>query len=187
MVKFIAKVVSSLWLFAGKDKRRSMRYRVESWLWGRSVRRTAKSVGKHLIMHGPAVVTPTTTIGDYVGFDHVRIHGGGDVTIGSHTFISENTLIYSQNHDYDTGELIPFGFKYTLRPVKIDDCVWIGTNVIILPGTHIGEGAIIQAGAVVHGEIPPMAIAGGNPAKVFAWRDREHYEELKAKGRFAIA
>ena len=65
--------------------------------------------------------------------------------------------------------------------------MWIGTNVIILPGTHIGEGAIIQAGAVVHGEIPPMAIAGGNPAKVFAWRDREHYEELKAKGRFAVA
>ena len=71
--------------------------------------------------------------------------------------------------------------------MKIDDCVWIGSNVIILPGTHIGEGAIIQAGSVVHGEIPPMAIAGGNPAKVFASRDRRHYEELKAKGRFAVA
>ena len=187
MVKFIAKVVSLLWLFSGKDKRRSMRYRVESWLWGRSVRRRARKVGKTLFMHGPAIVTSATTIGEGCGMHSLRIHGGGDVTLGDHVFIGDNTLIYSQNHEYDTGELIPFGFKYTLKPVRIDDCVWIGTNVIILPGTHIGEGAIIQAGAVVHGEIPPMAIAGGNPAKVFAWRDREHYEELKAKGRFAVA
>ena len=43
----------------------------------------------------------------------------------------------------------------------------IGSNVTILPGTTIGEGAIIQAGAVVHGEIPPCAIVGGNPAKDF--------------------
>jgi len=70
------------------------------------------------------------------------------------------------------------------RDVEIGDCVWLGARVTVLPGAKIGEGAIIQAGAVVHGEIPPCAIAGGNPAKVFAWRDRAHYEELKAKGAF---
>ena len=59
-------------------------------------------------------------------------------------------------------------------------------NVLILPGTHIGEGAIIQAGSVVHGYIPALAIAGGNPAKVFSWRDRKHYEVLKKSGRFAF-
>ena len=187
MVKFVAKVVSLLWMFAGKDKRRAARFRVESWLWSRSLRRKAKSVGKAIFLHGPVVVTPATTIGEGCGMHTLHIHGGGDVTLGDHVFIGENTLIYSQNHEYDTGELIPIGFKYILKPVKIDDCVWIGSNVIILPGTHIGEGAIIQAGSVVHGEIPPMAIAGGNPAKVFASRDRRHYEELKAKGRFAVA
>ncbi len=187
MVKFIAKVVSLLWIFAGKNKRRSIRFRIESWLWSRSVRRKAKRVGKTIYLHGPLVVTNTTTIGEGCGLHTFRVHGGGDVTLGDHVFVGENTLIYSQNHDYDTGELIPFGFNYTLKPVRIDDCVWIGSDVIILPGTHIGEGAIIQAGSVVHGEIPPMAIAGGNPAKAFASRDREHYEKLKAKGRFAVA
>ncbi|MBR5589795.1 MAG: 2,3,4,5-tetrahydropyridine-2,6-carboxylate N-succinyltransferase, partial [Phascolarctobacterium sp.] len=54
----------------------------------------------------------------------------------------------------------------------------------ILPGTHIGEGVIVQAGAVVHGEIPPYAIVGGNPAKVFKYRDIEHYNKLKAEGKF---
>ncbi len=55
---------------------------------------------------------------------------------------------------------------------------------MILPGTKIGEGAIIQGGAVVHGEIPPYAIAGGNPAKVFKYRDIEHFKKLKAEGKF---
>ena len=56
--------------------------------------------------------------------------------------------------------------------------------MILLPGTTIGDGAIIQAGSVVHGEIPPLAIAGGNPAKVFAWRDKEKYDAHFAAGRF---
>ena len=53
----------------------------------------------------------------------------------------------------------------------------------VLPWTHIGEGAIIQASAVVHGDIPPYAIAGGNPAKVFKYRDIEHFQKLKAEGK----
>ena len=70
------------------------------------------------------------------------------------------------------------------KDVTIDDFVWLGSRVTILPGTKIGEGAIIQAGSVVHGEIPPYAIAGGNPAKVFKYRDIEHFKKLKAEGRF---
>ena len=59
--------------------------------------------------------------------------------------------------------------------------MWIGARVVILPGTVIGEGAIVQAGAVVHGKIPPLSIVGGNPAKVFAQRDEIHYRNLKTK------
>jgi acetyltransferase-like isoleucine patch superfamily enzyme len=58
---------------------------------------------------------------------------------------------------------------------------------MILPGTHIGEGAIIQGGAVVHGDIPPFSIAGGNPAKVFKYRNKEHFEKLKNEKRFFIS
>lgn len=49
---------------------------------------------------------------------------------------------------------------------------------------RIGEGAIIQAGSVVVKDVPPLAIVGGNPARVFKWRDKAHYYELKEKKQF---
>ena len=52
------------------------------------------------------------------------------------------------------------------KPVIIEDDVWIGTKTILLPGVHIGKGAIIGAGSVVTKNIPPYTIAVGNPAVV---------------------
>jgi acetyltransferase-like isoleucine patch superfamily enzyme len=102
--------------------------------------------------------------------------------LADHVVIGQNTVIHTQNHDYDTGNKIPFGSGWSLKPVCIDEGVWIASSVIILPGTHIGEGAIIQAGSVVHGEIPPFAIAGGNPCRPFSQRNKERYLQLKDKG-----
>ena len=59
---------------------------------------------------------------------------------------------------------------YPEEEVVISDDVWIGTRVIILPGVHVGKGAIIGAGAVVTKDIPDYTIVGGNPARVI--RDR---------------
>ena len=92
--------------------------------------------------------------------------------------------VFTRNHNYDKGDAIPYGRTYIKKDVVIGDFVWIGIQVILLPGTTIGEGAIIQAGAVVHVNIPAYAIAGGNPAKVFAQRDVEHFKRLKAEGKF---
>ena len=56
--------------------------------------------------------------------------------------------------------------------VEIADGVWIGNNVIILPGVHIGEKAIIGAGSVVTKNVPPFSIAVGNPARIIKKFDR---------------
>lgn len=131
------------------------------------------------------MVTHKTTIGADVGIGGLRVFGGGRVTIGDHVVFGPAVLIQTQNHDYH-GETLPFGQKYVFKDVTIGDNVWIGMGVHILPETTIGEGAIIQGGAVVHGKIPPLAIAGGNPAVVFAQRDGEHYNRLKAAGQFLL-
>ena len=54
--------------------------------------------------------------------------------------------------------------------IVLDDDVWIGYNVTILSGVHIGQGAIVAAGAVVTKDVPPYAIIGGVPAKIIKYR-----------------
>ena len=49
----------------------------------------------------------------------------------------------------------------------------------VMPGVHIGDGAIIAAGSVVTKSVPKCAIVGGNPAKIIGYRDIEQYESLE--------
>lgn len=93
-------------------------------------------------------------------------------------------LMITQIHNYDTGNAIPYDDTYILKDIIIEDNVWFGDRVIVLGGVRIEEGAIIQAGSVVVNDIPKYAIVGGSPAKVFKYRDIEHYEKLKKEGKF---
>ena len=139
---------------------------------------TAKSIGKNFQCSRFSTVNKNTVIKDHVKLNGMRISGNGDVVLGNYFVAGFDSQIISSNHNYE-GNDIPYDGTSIKKGVTIGDFVWIGAKVIILPGTVIGEGAIIQAGAVVHGEIPPYAIAGGNPAKVFKYRNIEHFIELK--------
>ena len=79
--------------------------------------------------------------------------------------------MYSRNHAFDRID-IPMCEQGYLpeKTIVISDDVWIGGHVIILPGVHIGNGAIVGAGAVVTKDVPQYAIVGGNPAKVIKYR-----------------
>ena len=160
-----------------------MRQPVQNFVFGSTVRGKAQSIGRDLHLHGPCTITRTTIIGNGVSMGGVFVFGGGRCVIADHAHFGPEVLILTQNHDYE-GDALPYGKRFVLKDVEIGEAAWIGARVTILPGTRIGEGAIIQAGAVVHGDIPPCAIAGGNPAKVFAWRDKEHFAALKEQGRF---
>ena len=83
------------------------------------------------------------------------------ITIGNDVYIGERTSIRdSNNHkmNYD-------GYVET-APIIIGNHVWIGMNVIILPGVTIGDGAVVAAGAVVTRDVPPKSLVGGVPAKI---------------------
>ena len=182
MIKFIVDILT--FYVPGKKLRNKLRVRLKTLIFGCKIYGKAKSVGKGLYVGGPSYVNKNTVLGDRVCFNGMRIYGNGNVKIGNYFHSGVECMIITQNHNYDTGESIPYDDKFVYKDVEIGDCVWIGSRVMILPGTKIGEGAIIQGGAVVHGEIPPYAIAGGNPAKVFKYRDIEHYQKLKAEGKF---
>lgn len=181
MMAFAAKL-ATFWIFP-RSLRERLRKAIVFAIYGFPVRRRARRTGKGLHCNGPVRVTRKTVLGDHVCFNGATFFGGGEVAIGDWFHSCEGLKIFTRNHDYE-GEALPYDANFVHKKVTIGDCVWIGAYVILLPGTTIGDGAIIQAGSVVHGEIPPLAIAGGNPAKVFAWRDKDRYERLKAAGRF---
>lgn len=116
-------------------------------------------------------------------FNGCKILGKGKVIIGDNFHSAENLIVLTSFHNYK-GESLPYDHTVISKDVIIGENVWVGINVIILGGVSIGEGAIIQAGSVVSKNIEPLGIAGGNPAKVFKFRDSEHYSLLKSRNKF---
>jgi acetyltransferase-like isoleucine patch superfamily enzyme len=53
-----------------------------------------------------------------------------------------------------------------MKPVIIEDDVWLGERAVILKGVNIGRGSIVAAGSMVTKSIPPMSIVAGNPARI---------------------
>lgn len=139
--------------------------------------------GGHPAANGFTWLGRNCTIGENCNFNGMRIRGFGHVTIGNNFHSGEDCLIMTSNHNYE-GEALPYDATTVDRDVTIGDNVWIGSRVIILPGATLGDGCIIQAGSVVVGCIPQLSIAGGHPAKVFSYRNKEHYEELLQEGKF---
>ena len=148
------------------------------------IKRQAKYFGKGLKVNGKSRVNRNTVLGNNVNFNGMTITGIGEVTIGNNFHSGPGCIIMNSYHNYDKGTAIPYDSTYTHKDVVIEDNVWLGSNVTILGGVTIGEGAIIQIGSVVVSSIPSCAIAGGHPAKVYKYRDKEHYYKLKAEGKF---
>lgn len=95
----------------------------------------------------------------------------GDVRIGKDVMMGTNCIIYTRNHSFDRTDIPMWkqGFS-EVKPVIIDDDVWIGGRVTILPGVHVGKGAVIGAASVVTKDVPAYAIVVGNPAKIIKYR-----------------
>jgi len=111
------------------------------------------------------------SIGDHSGIGEDSILGQDDeIRIGNNVLIGPQLMIFTQNHNFsDTTRLIREQGA-TRRPVLIEDDVWIGARVIVLPGVTIGRGSVVAAGAVVTKSFPPYSIIGGVPAKIIGNR-----------------
>ena len=96
----------------------------------------------------------------------------GPLEIGDDVMMGPDVMIFHADHAMVRRD-IPMRVQGDTKskPVVIGNDVWIGARVIILKGVHVGDGAVIAAGAVVSKDVPPYAIVGGVPAKVIKYRD----------------
>lgn len=132
------------------------------------------TIGERVVFYPGVWIAPgrNLTIGDDVDLAlNVQIETSGGVTIGDRTLVGYGTKIFSRNHiiPQKPGRIFSSGHRFDA--VSIGKDVWLGANVIVLPGRTIGDGAVVGAGSVVTKNVAPYAIVAGNPAKLVRERD----------------
>jgi maltose O-acetyltransferase len=158
-------------------------WRLGYWLRAALARRIFRHCGPGvLIKHGAyfgsgsdVELGARSQIGHNARIDH-------DVVIGEDVLMGPDVVMMSAGHAYEDASVpINRQGQTPRRPIRIGNDVWIGTRVVVLPGVHIADGAVIGANAVVTRDVPAYAVVAGVPAKVVhmrgARRDREGVPE----------
>ncbi|HRH95827.1 MAG TPA: acyltransferase [Prosthecobacter sp.] len=137
-----------------------------------STRGTRIIIGAHTQIYDFVCIRAVGGTGDLVMGEHCYINPhcvmftGNGITLGNYVLLAPGVMLMPANHAFDRRD-IPVrhqGFLESKGGISIEDDVWIGANSVILDGTHIGKGAVIAAGSVVRGQVPPYEIWGGTPA-----------------------
>lgn len=90
----------------------------------------------------------------------VYLDNRGGIAIGAQVSIAHDARIYTMGHDVHADD-----FATKARPVRIDDHAVVFAGAMLMPGVHLGRGAVVMAGAVVTQDVPERRIVGGNPAR----------------------
>jgi len=93
-----------------------------------------------------------------------RFETGAAIRIGDRVHIGHDVTLLTTTHEIGPHEQRSHG--RVVAPVTVGDGVWIGTRALVLPGVEIGAGAVVAAGSVVTGSVPPDTVVAGVPAKV---------------------
>lgn len=110
--------------------------------------------------------------------DNALLDARRGLIIGNNVVFSSNVSIYTLQHDYRSPY---FSCPPEGGQVIIEDRVWFGANVIVLPGVRIGEGAVCCAGCVVTKSVAPYDVVAGIPAKKISERPKNLIYESKGR------
>ncbi len=105
----------------------------------------------------------------FVGFN-TRINVFADIRIGQEVSIGANSYLASNNHNYQLTDISIQAQGFSGSPIVIEDDVWLGCHVTVLPGVRIGRGAVVGAGSVVTKSVPAGEVWAGVPARRIAER-----------------
>lgn len=150
--------------------------RIKQWIRFEKARRKAiksgSSIGKNVIILPELAkrANKNLKIGDNSSIGSYKLDTRSPIKIGKNVIISNDSEIITTSHYIDSPE-----WEHKNYGIEIEDYAWIASNVLILPSCRrIGYGAVIGAGAVVLKDVPPMAVVGGNPARIIKERKCVH-------------
>ena len=114
-------------------------------------------------------------IGNNVGLNYnvmVNADCGGSIQIGDDVSIGPYTVMRASNHNFERIDIPIKVQKHVPGTIVIENDVWIGAHVVILPNVKIGHATVIGAGSIVTKDIPPFSVAAGNPARIIKSREK---------------
>lgn len=126
-------------------------------------------VGHRAMLNGDTRNPLVVGNGSWIGPD-CYLHSGGGIRIGEHVGLAPRvTILTSKHEETPPGTPLIFG-ELRLEPVEIGDGCDVGIGATLLPGTRLGSGVLVGAGAVVKGEFPDDVVIAGVPARVIRAR-----------------
>ena len=163
-------------------------------LWGMvyknyGLKHGSAHIGRNVVVYKPENLYMHEHTG--IGFDSVIMNWRANFVMKKYSAAAFGLKVITGNHmrlkgkfyrqvtDADKAQLEK-GNEYD-KDVIVEEDVWMGANVTLMGGSHIGRGCNIGSGSVVRGNIPPYAVVYGNPAKVvgFTFSPKEIVEHEK--------
>jgi len=139
------------------------------------------SIGKGSTIHCNAKFYSVKNIvigRDSIIGENAVLDGRAGLKIGDHVDIASEVMIYNSQHNINDPD-----FKAENKPVVVEDYVFIGPRVIILPGVRIGMGAVVAAGAVVTRDVRERSVVAGVPAQEIGERKIKKFSYVLGRPR----
>ncbi len=132
------------------------------WIKRSLLRLFGSKLGRGLVIkQGVSIKFPwRLNIGEHVWMgENVWIENQADVTIGSHSCLSQGACLLTGNHNHKKE-----GFDLLLEPIDLENGVWIGARAVVCPGVRCETHAILTVNSVATHDLEAYSIYQGNPA-----------------------
>jgi acetyltransferase-like isoleucine patch superfamily enzyme len=102
--------------------------------------------------------------------EDIHLNGFGGIRIGDRVLIGHRCTFFADEHKFEDPGTLIWHQGRAAAPIRVEDDVYVGCNVVVLAGVTIGRGAVVGAAAVVTRDVPPLAVVAGAPARVLRYR-----------------
>lgn len=173
MWTFKKKFFNLLYIIFAKELPISRRCIIFKKIRAYFAKKIMKKTGININIEKGAKINPAISIGNDSGIG-IDCELYGEVVIGNNVLMGPECVFYTSNHEcHDKNKLIGEQGQTVEEKIIIEDDVWIGRRVIVLPGVKISRGMVVGAGSVLTKNFPEYSIVAGNPCKIIGMRGEE--------------